>query len=201
MKTLSYPDVLPPSLGEGRADLFPVITEDALVVGMAMRRYCHSGAMVLHPVVHLHVIDRLGRLYLQQRSMTKDIAPGRWDTSVGGHVDFGEQLHQAVLREAREELDIHLSGEMMTEGVRPVDGEVDKLVFLFQYLWQSSRERELVTAFAVCYDGVLQPDKEEVADGRFWAIDDLCSCMQSEPMMFTDQFREAEWPRLRTLLS
>ena len=47
--------------------------------------------MLLHPVVHLHVMREGGFLYLQKRAMDKDIQPGKWDTAVGGHVDFGEQ--------------------------------------------------------------------------------------------------------------
>jgi isopentenyldiphosphate isomerase len=31
-------------------------------------------------------------LYLQKRSETKDIQPGKWDTAVGGHVDYGETI-------------------------------------------------------------------------------------------------------------
>ena len=33
-----------------------------------------------------------GQLFLQKRSLHKDIQPGKWDTSVGGHVDLGEVL-------------------------------------------------------------------------------------------------------------
>ena len=51
-----------------------------------------------------------GRLYLQKRSMSKDTNPGRWDTSVGGHVSAGEEVTDALLREAREELGIDAAG-------------------------------------------------------------------------------------------
>ena len=46
---------------------FPVVEPSGLVTGRAGRRYCHSGAKPLHPVVHLHIMDRFGRLYLQKR--------------------------------------------------------------------------------------------------------------------------------------
>ncbi len=158
-------------------EYFPLIDEEGHVVGQATRRYCHGGSMALHPVVHLHIFDREGRLYLQKRSMKKDIAPGLWDTSVGGHVDVGESLLQAVRREAREELGLQLA-----------DGT--SLRFLFQYIWQSSRERELVTAFAVTYDGELHPDHDEVDEGRFFTIDEL-KALQGKGM-FTQQFEEQE---------
>ena len=90
-------------------ELFPIVDEQGVVIGSATRRDCHSGSMKLHPVVHLHVIDGDGRILLQRRSDDKDIQPGRWDTAVGGHVDYGEDVHDALMREAREELGIDAS--------------------------------------------------------------------------------------------
>lgn len=162
------------------AELFPLIDEEGHVVGQATRQYCHSGSMAMHPVVHLHVFDQAGRLYLQKRSMRKDIAPGRWDTSVGGHVDYGEDLLTAVCREAREEV-----------GIRIADPQ--SLRFLFQYVWQSARERELVTAYAITYDGLITPDHDEVDEGRFFTLDELQSLPND---FFTQQFTEQELPHL-----
>ena len=88
-------------------ELFPLVDEQGNVIGSATRRECHSGTMLLHPVVHLHVFNHAGELYLQKRSMNKDIQPGRWDTSVGGHVDYGESVEDALRREASEELGLH----------------------------------------------------------------------------------------------
>ena len=89
-------------------ELFPLVDEDGNVIGKALRSECHSGSKLLHPVVHLHVFDNEGRLFLQQRSMSKDIQPGKWDTAVGGHVDFGETVGEALSREAGEELGLTL---------------------------------------------------------------------------------------------
>jgi len=161
-------------------ELFPLIDEEGNVVGKATRAYCHGGSMALHPVVHLHIIDAEGRIYLQKRSMRKDIAPGRWDTSVGGHVDFGESLQDAVVREAREELGLHIDPE--------------ECRFLFQYVWQSSRERELVTAFALTSEVTPQPDHDEVDEGRYFTLSELQSLLGTQ--FFTSQFEEQELPRL-----
>ena len=49
------------------AELFPIVNEKGDVIGSASRKECHSGTKKLHPVVHLHVFDSEGRLFLQKR--------------------------------------------------------------------------------------------------------------------------------------
>lgn len=137
---------------------FPIVDEDGNTIGEAPRHVCHDGkSMLLHPVVHLLLYNSNGELYLQKRSMLKDIQPGKWDTSVGGHVMPGEAVEDAILREASEELGI--------KDFMPV--------FEGKYIWQSDRERELVYTFSVISDfkPVINPD--EIDDGRYWPIDEI----------------------------
>jgi hypothetical protein len=65
-------------------EIFPVVDEEGHVLGSATRGECHNGARLLHPVVHLHVFNASGDIYLQKRPEWKDIQPGKWDTAVGG---------------------------------------------------------------------------------------------------------------------
>ncbi len=125
-------------------------------VGKATRGECHNGSHLLHPVVHLHVFNSKGELYLQQRPDWKDIQPGKWDTAVGGHVDYGESTTDALRREVREELGI-------TEFVP---------VFMDSYIFESERESEYVNVYRTVYDGEVRPS-EELDGGRFWALDEI----------------------------
>ena len=134
-----------------------MVEPTGIVTGRASRAYCHSGAKVLHPVVHLHLIDRFGRLYLQKRSMRKDIQPGRWDTAVGGHLDYGESITEALYREASEELGI--------TGFNPV--------FLRSYIFESEVEKEMVNVFAAVGNFSPVPDLDEVEEGRWWGFKEL----------------------------
>lgn len=138
-------------------ELLPVVNECGEVVGSATRRECHNGVRrPLHPVVHLHLFDLQGRLYLQKRPEWKDIQPGRWDTAVGGHVDLGESIGGALERETGEEL-----------GLRGLDAEL-----LVKYVFESDRERELIHAFRAV-TGLTPVPSAELDGGRFWPLDEI----------------------------
>ena len=87
---------------DNNKEMFPIVDEEGNITGAATRGKCHNGSKLLHPVVHLHVFNSQGELFLQKRPEWKDIQPGKWDTSVGGHIDLGESVEMALRREARE---------------------------------------------------------------------------------------------------
>ena len=90
-------------------ELLPIVDESGRQIGTATRGECHGGSMLLHPVVHLHVFNSEGDLYLQKRPLWKDIQPGRWD---------------ALRREAREELELdHFDAEPLTSYIFESDRE------------------------------------------------------------------------------
>jgi len=135
-------------------EYFPIVSEDGEVIGKASREECHSGTFLLHPVIHLHVFNSQGELYLQKRALNKDIQPGKWDTSVGGHVDFGEEIEVALRREVWEELGIIEFNP----------------IFLKRYKFVSDREAEMVHSYYTIYDGEILPDPIEISEGKFWTL-------------------------------
>ena len=158
-------------------EIFPIVNTEGEVVGSATREECHAGTFLLHPVVHLHIFNSAGELYLQKRVMTKKIQPGKWDTAVGGHVDYGEKIEDALLRETREEL-----------GVRDFTPE-----FLMRYEFRSQVEAELVYIYKCVYDGDFNLDPSEVDEGRFWSLDEIKKSIGKG--LFTPNF-ESEIERL-----
>lgn len=153
-------------------EMVPVVEESGLVIGQTTRQSAHSGTKLMHPVIHLHIINRDGCLYIQKRSMKKDLLPGCWDTAVGGHVDYGESLEEALYREASEEL-----------GFRDFNP-----LFLKSYVWESAREKELVNVFATVGNFSLKPDNDEVAEGRYWNMSDIESDLGKG--LFTPNFEQ-----------
>lgn len=143
---------------DNQEEMLPLCDEDGNIIGAATRHECHSGSKLMHPVVHLHVFNSKGELFLQKRPNWKDIQPGKWDTSVGGHVDLGENVEMALKRETMEELGI--TGCITTP--------------LMNYVFESSKEKELVFVNTTVYDGEIRPS-EELDGGRFWTVDEIKS--------------------------
>lgn len=91
---------------DNKNERFPLVDETGNVLGSITRGEAHDGSKKLHPVVHLHLFNSKGELYIQKRPDWKDIQPGKWDTACGGHVDFGEDIVTALHREVHEELGV-----------------------------------------------------------------------------------------------
>ncbi|MBN2400443.1 MAG: septation protein IspZ [Candidatus Aminicenantes bacterium] len=133
---------------------FDIVDTEGHVRGRAPRSACHSQPGLLHPVVHLHVLNAQDRIFLQKRSERKQIQPGKWDTAVGGHVCSGEKVEEALKREAEEELGLCAF----------------QAVPVARYVWESDIESELVTMFVTRTDRTLRINREEISAGKFWKI-------------------------------
>ena len=57
---------------------------------------------------------------------------------------------------------------------------------LFNYIWESPREREMIYVHRITYDGEPQPDHSEVVDGRFWKISEIEESLGKD--VFTPNF-------------
>ena len=133
-----------------------IIDESGNIIGKATRSECHSNRALAHRTVHVLVFNSKGHLFLQKRSMDKDIQPGKWDTSVGGHLDLDETFDDAVLREMREELGMSA----------PVE-------HIYDYWMHSEVETEYVRTYVCTYDGVIEIDPDEIEDGKFWSGEEV----------------------------
>ncbi len=136
----------------GNEEIFDIVDENGRIKGQAPRTAVHQNPDLIHPVVHLHILNKHGKLYLQKRAADKDQYPGLWDTAVGGHISAGEGVEAALKREAEEELGL----------------KIDQAKPLFRYIMRNERESELVHSFMLNYNGPFYINKEEVEAGRFW---------------------------------
>ena len=161
---------------DNNKEMFPQVTPDGEIIGAITRGEAHSGSKLLHPVVHLHVFNSQGHLYLQKRPDWRDIQPGKWDTATGGHIDLGENVEMALRREVSEEL-----------GITQFEFET-----LGHYVFESERERELVYVHRTTYDLPITPNSGELDGGRFFSPQEITDNMGKG--LFTPNF-ESEYQR------
>jgi isopentenyldiphosphate isomerase len=165
------------------AEYLDIFDETGKKVGCALRSECHGNPSLLHRTSHVVVFHpEDGKLLLQKRTMNKDIQPGKWDTAVGGHVDYGENVSTALKREVSEEL-----------GITDCEPHL-----LNSYLFESEREKELIYVYSAVYDGVVTPS-DELDGGRFWTLDEIKVAMGKDvltPNFEMEFLKVMEWMKL-----
>jgi isopentenyldiphosphate isomerase len=89
-------------------EIFDVVNERDEVIGQKPRREVHANGL-WHRAVHVFVFNARGEIFLQKRSLKKDMSPGKWDSSSSGHLDTGETYDACAVREVREEIGLTLA--------------------------------------------------------------------------------------------
>lgn len=151
-------------------ELLPKINENGTVIGSITRGEAHNGKKFLHPVVHLHVFNSNGDIYLQHRPEWKTIQPNKWDTACGGHVAYGEDIETALIREVKEEIGI--------TDFTPI--------FVDKYIFESNIDREYVYVFKTIYDKKICPNEKELNGGKFFSQQEIKNNIGKE--IFTPNF-------------
>jgi isopentenyldiphosphate isomerase len=162
-------------------EMFEIVDEQDRVIGLRPRSQCHGDPTLVHRVAHVLIVNEAGELLLQKRSQRKDIQPGKWDTSVGGHLDPGEDYLAAACREMREELGL---------GRLP-------LRFLYHSRIRNEIESENVATYLARYSGTVAPDPGEIDQVRYWPTVDIEAALGTG--VFTPNFEE-EWRAYRDWL-
>ena len=153
-------------------EIFDIVDDSDSVVGSASREEVHRLGL-LHRSTHLIVFDSRGRVLLQRRSAEKDTFPGRWDSSVSGHVDSGEMYDQCVLREAKEEIGIDLF-------------ETPERIFKIDACEETAQEFTWV--YRTFHEGPFHVNEEEVSEVKWFARKDLDRLLNSKREDFSPAF-------------
>lgn len=92
-------------------ELIDIYDKDKKVTGLTVIRGTKLNTDEYRLVVHVCVFNSRNQLLIQKRQPLKKGWPGKWDVSVGGVVQVGENSAQAAQRELREEIgaDVDLS--------------------------------------------------------------------------------------------
>lgn len=117
-----------------------------------------------HNTAHVWFYNDKAEILLAQRSATKSICPLLWDISVAGHVDSGETIEHAAIRETREEIGIEIP-ENTLEKIGVYD--------CFQSYANGIKDNEFHHTFIAKIDYTLNNlklDTDEVAQVKFVSL-------------------------------
>ena len=153
-------------------EIFDIVNERDEVIGRAPRVDVHARGL-RHRAVHVLVFNARGEVFLQKRSMKKDVAAGKWDSSSSGHLDSGEAYDACAVREVREEIGLRLAGpppRLFKIGACPASG--------WEFCWVYRCES----------DGpfVLHPD--EIETGGWFAPGTVTQWVEDKPQDFASSF-------------
>ncbi len=143
--------------------MMDVIDEDNNILGQASRKEIRAKNL-LHRGVAIMVFNSKNKIFVHQRTSTKNIYPSMWDLFAGGGVDAGETYEEAAAREVHEELGI--------TGV--------PLTFLFDERHNLPRNNAIAKVYKCVYDGEITLQKDEVKQGKFMTLDALRDLMKKE---------------------
>lgn len=163
----------------GGDEWFDVVNERDEPIRRATRRDVHANGW-WHRAVHILVFDAAGRVFLQKRSMLKDLSPGLWDSSCSGHLDAGEDYDAAAVRELGEEI-----------GVRLAAGEVPARWFRIEACEPTGWE--FVWVYRLRHDGPIEVDPKEIQYGEWVLPAEVTRRVTGRPEEFCPSFKLL-WP-------
>jgi isopentenyldiphosphate isomerase len=155
------------------------------VIGVTSREDAHRYEL-FHRAVHIYAKGKDQGLWLQRRSMNKDLEPGLWTVSCSGHVDRGESYLVASVREFSEELGVALSPE-----------EVDEIHYISPSV---ETGYEFIRSYQVHRPISPSPSALEVMEVREVPLADLNCWLAESPQEFAQSFRYL-FPKLREKLT
>jgi isopentenyl-diphosphate delta-isomerase len=166
-------------------DLLVLVDEADNALGVLDKAACHDGDGRLHRAFSVFVLDRNGRVLLQQRAHGKRLWPGYWSNSCCSHPRAGEALETAAVRRLEQELGLVCTLER---------------VYAFTYrarYGERGTEHEYCHVFLGRSDATPQVNRHEVAAWRWVAPEELERELEETPERFTPWFR-LEWAELRS---
>ena len=145
-------------------ELVQIVDRDNRPVGVEPRRIMRAHGLI-HRASYILVYNSRNEIFIQKRTMTKDIYPGYWDVAAGGVMLAGESDIESARRELAEELGI-------------TDTQLD---FLFHHYYEAGENKVWGAVYRCCHEGpfVLQP--EEVEYGEFVSMEEVIHRKKNEP--------------------
>ncbi len=149
----------------------PIVDENDQIIGHQPRWQVHEQGW-RHRAVHILVFNSQNQIFMQKRSLLKDLNKGLWDTSAAGHVDPDENYRQAAQRELHEELGIDA-----------------RLQFLFKLNACEQNGMEFIEVYRCVHDGPFELNPQEIDEGLWLTPDQLQTQLDAHTLAVTETFR------------
>jgi len=133
-------------------ELISVVDKDDHFIENKPRNLVHQLGL-RHRAVHILVFNDKQQLFLQKRSLSKDINAGLWDTSAAGHVDAVESYDTCAHRETIEELGVCVD---------------ETLSFLFKLPAKPETGMEFVQVYRSTHNGPFTLEAGEIDGGKWF---------------------------------
>ena len=144
-------------------EIVAIVDAQNNVIGAAPRWEMRANRLI-HRSTYILVFNPEGALYVQKRTMTKDVFPGYYDPATGGVVLAGESYEESAIRELEEEM-----------GIRDVP-----LTRMFDFYFADERTQVWGGAFSCVYDGPLTLQAEEVESVSLMTSDEIFQRAKTE---------------------
>ena len=131
-------------------EIVAIVDQDNRSLGAVSRRIMRQQKLI-HRASYILVFNTRGELFIQKRTMSKDIYPGYWDIAAGGVVLAGESYEESAQRELSEELGLHGA----------------KLTFLFDHYYEDNHNKVWGRIFSCISNGPFTLQAEEIEHGHF----------------------------------
>lgn len=159
---------------DNQKELFIVVDRNDKILEYRTRYDCHHDKTLIHRAIGVLLFNDKGELLLQKRSMLKDLNPGKYTISVGGHVTKGQTYKQAAVREMEEELGIKIP-----------------IKFAKKFFVENYQESEMCVTFTGKFTGPFHYAKDEIEKLEFLTIKKI-KTMQ-------EQFTPIAWETLKQM--
>lgn len=154
-------------------ELLSVVNEQDNIIGSKPRHEIHRLGL-RHRAVHILVFNSQNELFLQKRSMLKDLNQGLWDTSAAGHVDKGEDYFPCALREAKEELGISIEHSINA---------------LFKLSPTPQLGMEFIQVYQCRHNGPFRLAEQEIDEGRWFSQAEISRRVTDDDATLTETFK------------
>ena len=145
-------------------EIVQIVDEDNREIAAVPRRLMREQNLV-HRASYILVFNKAGELFIQRRTMTKDIYPGYWDIAAGGVVLARGSYEDSAQRELHEELGI----------------KVSNLDHCFDHFYEDRENRVWGRIFCCTHEGPFILQEEEVEYGMFVPVKTALGMSIQEP--------------------